>query len=359
MKGHSFKLKALLMLCSLTFSIPIAAAKELPASAYLHPQQLVMVAPGRRLNLYCEGTGSPTVLFDSGMGDGTLTWRAIQGKIAKTTRACSYDRANYFYSDPITRKATAQAAVDDMLSLIDQAHLGDRVILVGHSRGGLNVRLFAYEHTDRVAGLVLVDPTATEKLAWKNTQNYVRKYENYLQRGQQLLNCQHLAEQHQLRAGGEDPLHCLDHFDPSHDADEQALSEAIQLMEARPAFQATLFSERQHLFYPIDDEGDSTDGLSISQASHNLGDLPLMVISADWFKSVTFKGKPTAEQQQFMAWNVGQARNMAAESSRGLFIRVASRHYVQKERPDVVIDAIHHVLDLVHGPADSTPTTIR
>lgn len=361
MSGRSFKLKALLLLCSLSFSsfVSAAATTELPASAYLHPQQRVTVAPGRQLNLYCVGTGSPTVLFDSGMGDGTLVWRAIQGEIAKTTRACSYDRANYFYSDAVMRKATAQAAVDDMLLLIDQAKLGDRVILVGHSRGGLNVRLFAYEHTDRVAGLVLVDPTITEKLARQKTPDYVHKYESYLQRGQQLLHCQQLAEQHQLQADSADPSHCLDHFDPSPDPDEQALAETIRAMEAQPAFQATQFSERQHLFYPIDEEGDSTDGRSISQARHSLGDLPLVVISADWFKSVTFKGKPTLEQQQFMAWNVEQARNLANESSRGQFVRIASRHYVQKERPDVVIDAIHHVLDLVHDSAGSTPTTMH
>jgi len=105
------------------------------------------------------------VLFDSGLGDGTLSWRGVQGEIAKTTRACSYDRANYFFSDAVDRRATAQAAVDDMLALIDRAHLGDRVVLVGHSRGGLNARLFTYEHTNRVRGLVLVDPTVTEQLA--------------------------------------------------------------------------------------------------------------------------------------------------------------------------------------------------
>lgn len=342
------------ILSSLIATIAPAAPSELlPASSYTHPQELVVVAPGRRLNLYCLGEGSPTVLFDAGLGDGTMGWRTVQGEIAKTTRACTYDRANYFFSDTIDRRATAQAAVDDMLALIDQAKLGDRVILVGHSRGGLNVRLFTYEHANRVAGLVLVDPTVTEKLSPAATAYYVHKYENYLARGQQLENCWQAAQQHALQPEGADSLKCLDDFGAQQDPNEQVLAHTIRTMETQPAYQAALFSERQNLFYPIDSDGDSTDGRSIALAEHSLGDLPLVVISADWFKSVTFKGTPTVEQRAFLSWNSEQMRHIADESTRGQFIKVPSRHYVQKERPDVVIGAIEHVIHMCRVPACS------
>jgi len=325
--------------------------EPIPASAYVQSQERLLIAPGLHINLYCLGKGEPTVLLDSGLGDGTLSWRLVQGEIAKTTRACSFDRANYFFSDSVDRPATAQAMVDDMLALITKAQLGDQIIFVGHSRGGLNVRLFAYEHTNRVAGLVLVDPTVTEKLSLTTTSNYVHKYENYLARGQQLKNCQQLAMQNILRADGADPLNCLDNFGVQHDPREQTLSRDIRSMESRPTFQAALFSERQNLFYPIDSDGESTDGLSISRAEHSLGDIPLVVISADWFKSASFKGAPTSEQMQFLAWNTRQMRHISQESTRGLLVKVASQHYVQKERADVVVDAIQHVVDLSRGPA--------
>src|SRR5215469_1377081 len=93
---------------SMAATAPAAPSGSLPASAYTHPQELVVVAPDRRLNLYCLGEGSPTVLFDAGLGDGTMGWRTVQGEIAKTTRACTYDRANYFFSDTVDRRATAQ-----------------------------------------------------------------------------------------------------------------------------------------------------------------------------------------------------------------------------------------------------------
>jgi pimeloyl-ACP methyl ester carboxylesterase len=338
-------LTGIALLCLMLFvSKPSLATDLLPASAYLHAQQRVLVAPGRRLNLYCVGKGSPTVLFESGLGDGTLTWRKVQGEIAEITRACSYDRANYFFSDTVERQATAQASVDDMLALIDQAHLGGQVILVGHSRGGLNARLFTYEHTNRVAGLVLVDPTITERLVEATTPHYVHKYENYLSAGEQLQNCQHMAQRHELQTNGTDPTHCLDHFDSQHDPEEQALANATLLMETRPIFQGTQYSERENLYYPIDAQGYSTDGRSISEAAHSLGALPLVAIAANWFQSPSYKGGHSAEQTSFLQWRLEAIQKIADESTRGQYVEVASQHYVQKERPNVVIDAIRRVL---------------
>jgi pimeloyl-ACP methyl ester carboxylesterase len=345
MAGRHYAYIILLLLGMIVSTSAAAATEQLPASAYMHSQQRVEIAPGRRLNLYCVGTGELTVLFDSGLGDGTLIWREIQADIGKTTRACSYERANYFYSDNILRGATAQATVDDMLALIDKAGLGERVILVGHSRGGLDVRLFAYEHTHRVAGLVLIDATMPEQLSPTSTLHYVQRYENYLQRGQKLRKCQQLALQNRLQADGSDPSNCLDDFGVQTDPQEKALVSATRSMETRATFQGTLFSERQNLFYPIDQDGYSTDGLSIAQSEHSLGHLPVTVLMANGFKSASFKGTPTSEQLQFFAWNKGQQRKVASESTSGQFVEVGSRHYIQKDRPDVVLAAIHNVLD--------------
>ena len=70
-----------------------------PDSVYARPGQLVD-AGGFRLNLYCMGSGSPTVVFDSGWGDWAPAWSKVQPQIAKWTRACSYDRAGAGFSDP-------------------------------------------------------------------------------------------------------------------------------------------------------------------------------------------------------------------------------------------------------------------
>jgi len=66
---------------------------------YGQAAQLVDVG-GFRLNLYCMGSGSPTVVFDSGWGDWAPAWPKVQPQIAKWTRTCSYDRAGTGFSDP-------------------------------------------------------------------------------------------------------------------------------------------------------------------------------------------------------------------------------------------------------------------
>jgi hypothetical protein len=73
---------------------PGAASQQAPLEG-----KLVDVA-GLRLNLRCEGEGTPIVVFDSGLGaDGTV-WRSVQPEVARVTRACAYDRAGLGRSDP-------------------------------------------------------------------------------------------------------------------------------------------------------------------------------------------------------------------------------------------------------------------
>jgi hypothetical protein len=67
----------------------------------LHPPPGQMIdIGGYRLHLYCSGPGLPTVVFDSGLSDDSITWYKVQPEIAKVTRSCSYDRADLGWSDP-------------------------------------------------------------------------------------------------------------------------------------------------------------------------------------------------------------------------------------------------------------------
>lgn len=64
---------------------------EQVGAEYTTPHQLVDVGDGRRINMFCMGSGSPTVVFESGLSDWSSTWALIQPTVAKTTRTCSYD----------------------------------------------------------------------------------------------------------------------------------------------------------------------------------------------------------------------------------------------------------------------------
>ncbi len=120
------------------------------------PGRMVDVG-GFRLHLVCEGAGSPTVILDSGSGDSWLSWFRVQPEIARTTRVCSFDRAGIGYSDPGPQPRSRRRSVEELRTLLARAGVPPPYILVGHSFGGLDVRLFAALHPEDVAGLVLVE----------------------------------------------------------------------------------------------------------------------------------------------------------------------------------------------------------
>jgi len=114
---------------------------------------------GRRLFLRCTGQGSPTVVFENGL---THDWYDIQNAVSPTTRACSYDpalqNAPFTRSDPAPTPRHARVIVRDLDRLLGAAEVPGPYVLVGHSNGGLFSLLYASEHPDQVAGMVLVDP---------------------------------------------------------------------------------------------------------------------------------------------------------------------------------------------------------
>jgi pimeloyl-ACP methyl ester carboxylesterase len=116
---------------------------------------------GRSLYLECAGKGSPTVVMDAGLGNTHETWQSVAPAVRKLTRTCTYDRANLGKSDSAPKPRTSAEVVADLHRLLGAAGIRPPYLLVGHSFGGLNVRLFAAEHATEVSGVVLVDPTPT------------------------------------------------------------------------------------------------------------------------------------------------------------------------------------------------------
>src|SRR5882724_20332 len=133
-----------------------SGGSSLADTVYARPGKLVSVN-GFRLNLYCRGSGSPTVVFDSGWEDWAPSWSKVQPEIAKWTRACSYDRAGAGFSDPGPMPRTSVRIAQELRTALHRAGIAGPYILVGHSFGGDNVRTFADLYMRDVAGLVLVD----------------------------------------------------------------------------------------------------------------------------------------------------------------------------------------------------------
>jgi pimeloyl-ACP methyl ester carboxylesterase len=111
---------------------------------------------GRRLYMECSGSGGPTVVLQSGLGESSSSWSRIAPSIAASTKVCSYDRAGYGRSDEAGPQ-DGVALASDLRSILDRAGVAGPYVLVGHSSGGAYMRVFAGRYPDQVAGLVLVD----------------------------------------------------------------------------------------------------------------------------------------------------------------------------------------------------------
>jgi pimeloyl-ACP methyl ester carboxylesterase len=126
--------------------------------------RLVAIGGGRRLYLKCMGTGRPTVVLESGFGGNTDDWRDVQPQLGRITRTCAYDRAGLGNSVATPGVHDAGDEVRDLRRLLRAAHLPAPYVLVGHSYGGLLARLFAHEHPEQAAGVVLVDAVGRDQI---------------------------------------------------------------------------------------------------------------------------------------------------------------------------------------------------
>jgi pimeloyl-ACP methyl ester carboxylesterase len=139
----------------------LATRNELAATP--PPGQLVDIG-GYRLHLWCTGTGAPAVILDTGLGGSSADWGFVQPDVARFTRVCSYDRAGMGYSDPGPSPRTARRIASELAELLARGGISGPVVLVAASIAGFAVRVFASDHPERAAGLVLVDASHEDQV---------------------------------------------------------------------------------------------------------------------------------------------------------------------------------------------------
>jgi pimeloyl-ACP methyl ester carboxylesterase len=139
-------------------------ATWIDARNYPPPGKMVDVG-GYKLHLYCIGSGSPTVILDALFPGTVSNWAWVQPEVAKATQVCAYDRAGLGWSESGPGPHDAMHEASELHSLLEADAIRGPYILVGHSLGGLTVRMFADQYPDEVAGMVLIE--ATNPDAWK------------------------------------------------------------------------------------------------------------------------------------------------------------------------------------------------
>ena len=279
--------------------------------SYPMPGQLVDVA-GKKMHIDCEGEGSPAVILESGLGDTYLSWVKVQPQIAKFTRVCSYDRAGLGYSDSSSEPRTSKAIAQELHALLQAAGVTPPYVLVGHSMGGFDVRLYASLYRDTVAGMVLVDASHPDQ-------------ENRLP-----------LELKNLEGSGLREMEFLEYTMPF------GLPRLIGLCE-EDAVQRAAECNSHNAGEVVVEMKAVSESSAQTAATPSLGDMPLAVLSHD-------PEKPSSEFAPDLANPVNEAwekmqEEMAHLSTRGTQTIVKnSAHYIQIDQPDAVIDAVRTVL---------------
>jgi pimeloyl-ACP methyl ester carboxylesterase len=145
------------------------------------PGQLIDIG-GRKLHLYCTGTGSPTVLLMAGGGAFSIDWALVQPKVAEKTRVCSYDRAGLAWSDPGPADETVEQTISDLHLLLNKSGEKGPYLLVGASVGGIYIQAYQRAFPQEVAGLVFSNSSnrlgrlvnGKPALIWEMTEEQIR-----------------------------------------------------------------------------------------------------------------------------------------------------------------------------------------
>lgn len=341
--AHRLRTSAFLafLCCSTNLAAKNTAVVDDPA--YTRAQRLVEVEPGRRLNLYCIGKGSPTVVFDSGLTDETGVWALVQPVIAAHARACSYDRAGSGYSDPGRRAGTSANIVDDLHRLLTAAAIKPPYILVGHSYGGMNARLYADLHPEEVAGMVLIDPSEEDwtQSVWKldSQQRTFAQYHVQLETYWQGLRECTVAAKAGFVEGTELHKRCVPNPDPRFSA---AINAAYRKVHLSLAYQQATLTENESIHEESSDQ--------VRAAWRWYAAMPLIVLASSP-RTKLRSGETQAHMDAVNRVHLFLFDRMALQSSRGVVRVVAdSEHNIQMTQPDAVNAAILEILQAASTP---------
>jgi pimeloyl-ACP methyl ester carboxylesterase len=310
---------------------------------YAQPGELVDVG-GFRLNLYCSGSGSPTVVFDSGYEDWAPAWSMVQPKIAKWTRTCSYDRAGAGFSDPGPMPRTSVRIAKELHTALHRAGIAGPYILVGNAFGGDNVRTFAVLYMDEVAGMVMDDADFTD-LEPKEMQDGDRDGREHF--ASQLRKCgKAVAEHKPLPALGSSPgdlrKTCAQQFFrglPEKEWSPELNAELLKIAQTKVALYGAYASEMEQM---------TQDEIYLQQHRPSYGSRPIRVLTSGNHGVGHLEEKPPDTPKQLKyekEMTAAQARFLTQSSNSKQIFAQHSSEYIQFDEPDTVISAIREVYD--------------
>ena len=312
----------------------VTSSGRAPADiVYGQPGQLVD-AGGFRLNLYCMGSGSPAVVFDSGWGDWAPAWSKVQPEIARWTSACSYDRAGTGFSDPGPMPRTSVHIAQELHTALHHAGIAGPYILVGSAFGGDNVRTFADLYMDEVAGLVMVDADADD-VGPKAMQEEAHR--GHASIPSDVRDCRDAIAKHK----------------PQQTCAEQFFFRGLPEAEWSPELNARVLGVTQtnvamYDAFASEMEQTPSDEVWLQQNRRSFGSRPIRVLTSGNHGVGHLEKKPpdTPKHVEYEQQNtLAQARWLALSTNAKQIFTHNSSEYIQFDEPETLINAVHEVYD--------------
>lgn len=297
-----------------------AVARYSLANAHPPPGQMIDVG-GYRLHIDCRGEGTgPTVILEAGNADFSVMWASVQPELAASARVCAYDRAGLGWSERATTPRTLTAMTDELARLLDAAGIDDKLLLVGHSFGGIVARSFAAAYPARVAGLVLLDPAHERQLEVSPTM--ASAVEAGVAQFQGLVP---------LASWG--LLAMLPQNIPGRGLPEAAHGDYAAVLATTDYFAV---AAEETAMLPANLE-------AMAALPRYLGDLPLTVLSRG-----RVDGPPNASSSDLAvlkrAWEDLQSDLAGLSTDARHIVAENAGHYVQLDRPDLVVQEVRKTL---------------
>ena len=244
-----------------------------------------IAAGALRIHVSESGTG-PTVVFESGMGEEIATWNDVRPEITKFAHTIAYERPGLGSSQATSSPRTVTQMAEDLHTILHAANAPSPYILVGHSLGGAIVQVFAHRYPAEVAGVVLVDPEDVRLLNKLHAQMSPQDWE----------------------------------------ARRKALDQAIPNLS--PAQQAELHTVERG-------QDEVTPALPLPH-------VPLTVLTGT-LKNPSFPGNPLEQDLKLAMHN-----DLVAATPGAKHILVpTSRHYIQNDAPQAVVQAVRDMVSQV------------
>ena len=297
------------------------------AQDYPPPGKLVDVG-GRMIQLDCRGTGSPTVVFESGLDmSGSLSWSMVHDEIAKSTRACAYSRAGIMWSDPTDAHQNGKSIAEDLHATLSKAGEQGPFVLVGHSLGGPYIMIYTKYFGQEVAGLVFVDASHPDQVQRSS--------------GEDRAELKKLQSRDKFGAA----LNWTGVVRAAAASDKGMPNRPEWVNQAVKAYRPTSLSSM------LKESEASDETLAEAGMFRQLGDRPLFVLTAmaRFSDQAMASWKVPTEQKNKYKENWTQMQNeLATWSSKSQHQLLAdANHYIQFDRPDIVIAAVKSVIGKV------------